>query len=217
MFSDTANRRLVADVYSVVTGRRVDGRACMDGPDSQVIVAAAGIDLDELDPAVRDLHLRDHGCRDRTGQRPAAARGRKGQTIRLIGARDHEPVVVVAGTVDHIHLGQAVERYRHQVMLGIESVICGVVQGGHAAPVDDRQRRVADADLSVEVIDNQGVVARPAIDLGFLEDMLQVFDDGTGSETVTGVGELVCRILAHLKRPGALTVQKRADDQFIVV
>ena len=59
-FSDLANRCLVPKIYDVVASGCINSCICMNSFDSQMIVTTSGIDLDELNFAVCNLHLRNH-------------------------------------------------------------------------------------------------------------------------------------------------------------
>ena len=261
---EVAEGRVAADVDRVAAAAGIECGAGMDGLDHHPVVAAAGIDLDVLDPLVGDAHprreralaitevLRDDVAgvgrvsvrqavgdqahrvaevrRDRrrkAGRRTADTgtvdRARTGtvdgkqEAVGVGAARDHQAVARIArGRADFDHCA-ARGRHRHKVMFGELGVVGRVVENCQAIPVEHAQAVGADADAVVEIIDHHGVVAAPADQHRYLENVLEILDGGIGGEAIAGIDEFGIDVLVVLEGGTPRGVLQVADHQAVVV
>ena len=188
----------------------------MDRLDREAVVARAAVDLDRLDAAVQDLHLRAAAGRELPGEAGERRDGVEHEGVGLVGGGDHQ-AVIGPGAVGDLDDGVAACRHGDEVVLGIGTGGSAVVEHRIAAPVDHRQPRVADRDAAVEVVDHQRVVARAARDVGHLELVLQVLDDRTRGEMVARIGELVAHRLAGCERHRAAAGGEQVPHHQLVV
>ena len=102
-------------------------------------------------------------------------------------------------------------------MFGELGVVGRVVENCQAIPVEHAQALGADADAVVEIIDNHGVVAAPADQHRYLENVFEILDGGIGGEAIAGIDEFGIDVLVVLKSGTPGGVLQVADHQAVVV
>ena len=206
-----------------------------EGHDGNPVIAIAGVDINRLHTHIGDQHAVAQGAA--VAEQIARQNGTDAaidvhhQAIGIVGAGNEQTVAAVGSRGIDDNAGRAVGWHGDQVILRRAAVVASVVQHCLALPVDHgdegvrglgiTDRVVGQADAAIQIVDDNRVVACPAIDPGFFKDVLQVFNNRVGGEVVAaavqqGSDNQLVVVQAHIGIAGVGTVTQVFDQGVVV-